>query len=463
MSTSKDLVEAHAFSRRRLVTAFVSGAPGGREVEPARPGRTLFGGVAISVLLLAGGAAAGHVSGPPDNAWLRPGIVIAKETGAGYIITEESGDPELRPLANNTSARLILGAEPRVSMVKEADINARGYGVDVGIFGAPASLPPAGHLIDEGWTACTGAGLGIKVNVAEEPEVEELPGHAFVVQEEDDGDYFLIAQTPAELGDPQALRFRLPGTRTPRDNFLLAVGDLAESEEAVEVPGDWLKLFPEGPPLTVESFAVERRGATAGYLDFTAEVGEVLVSGGEHFLVGETDLETLTPFAHQLYAALTGRGPREVPAVPGRGARTYPAEWPTNRLGGVAGEHCGVLMSRVDRTPTVLLAGNPVGEASAGMVPAGEHTAHIEPARGAFVLSAGLSAPQQRTPFVIGATGDRHQLVGPETVARLGYAEHEVRVVPDTWLELFGCGVSLSRDEALRAPDPTARPTCSAS
>ena len=34
MATKKDLVEAQSFSRRRLTTAFVSGAPGGREVEP---------------------------------------------------------------------------------------------------------------------------------------------------------------------------------------------------------------------------------------------------------------------------------------------------------------------------------------------------------------------------------------------------------------------------------------------
>ena len=58
MATKKDLVEAHAFSRRRLVTAFLSGAPGGREVEPARPGRTIFGGLALAVLLIAAAAIA---------------------------------------------------------------------------------------------------------------------------------------------------------------------------------------------------------------------------------------------------------------------------------------------------------------------------------------------------------------------------------------------------------------------
>jgi hypothetical protein len=56
MATDKDLVDAYAFSRRRLVTAFVSGAPDGREVPPARPGRTLVGGLALAVLLVAGAA-----------------------------------------------------------------------------------------------------------------------------------------------------------------------------------------------------------------------------------------------------------------------------------------------------------------------------------------------------------------------------------------------------------------------
>ena len=39
MASKRELVEAHSYNRRRLVTAFLSGAPGGREVEPAKPGR----------------------------------------------------------------------------------------------------------------------------------------------------------------------------------------------------------------------------------------------------------------------------------------------------------------------------------------------------------------------------------------------------------------------------------------
>ena len=115
MATKRDLVEAHAFSRRRLVTAFVSGAPGGREVEPVRPGRTIVGGVALSVLLVAAAAITGVFSDRPDSDWDAPGLVISKELGAAYVILDEdlADDelPELRPVLNITSAQLILGAE----------------------------------------------------------------------------------------------------------------------------------------------------------------------------------------------------------------------------------------------------------------------------------------------------------------------------------------------------------------
>jgi hypothetical protein len=62
VGTQRDLVEAQSFNRRRLVTAFVSGAPGGREVEPARPGRTFVAGLALAALLTAGAAVSGVLS-----------------------------------------------------------------------------------------------------------------------------------------------------------------------------------------------------------------------------------------------------------------------------------------------------------------------------------------------------------------------------------------------------------------
>ncbi len=115
MATKKDLVEAHAFSKRRLITAFVSGAPGGREVEPVRPGRVLIGGIALSVLLLAGAAIAGFLIGRPNSAWLEQGsFVISKETGERYVVLRGGDDPLLQRVPNYLSAQLLLG-EPELT------------------------------------------------------------------------------------------------------------------------------------------------------------------------------------------------------------------------------------------------------------------------------------------------------------------------------------------------------------
>jgi len=51
MTSRKDLLEAQAFVRRRLLAVLVGGAPGGREPEPATTGRSVLGGVALAVLV----------------------------------------------------------------------------------------------------------------------------------------------------------------------------------------------------------------------------------------------------------------------------------------------------------------------------------------------------------------------------------------------------------------------------
>ncbi|HET7195714.1 MAG TPA: type VII secretion protein EccB [Nocardioides sp.] len=62
MTSRRDLVEAYSFSRRRLVTAFISGAPGGGEAAPSRSGRTIVAGVVVAVLVVAGAAVTRTVS-----------------------------------------------------------------------------------------------------------------------------------------------------------------------------------------------------------------------------------------------------------------------------------------------------------------------------------------------------------------------------------------------------------------
>lgn len=51
MTSRKDLLEAQAFVRRRLLAVLVAGAPDGREPAPALTGRWLLGGTVVGVLV----------------------------------------------------------------------------------------------------------------------------------------------------------------------------------------------------------------------------------------------------------------------------------------------------------------------------------------------------------------------------------------------------------------------------
>lgn len=58
MTSNRDLMEAHAYERHRLLTAFVRGGSGDREAEPLRPGRPVVGGFVLAMLVLAGSVVA---------------------------------------------------------------------------------------------------------------------------------------------------------------------------------------------------------------------------------------------------------------------------------------------------------------------------------------------------------------------------------------------------------------------
>jgi len=211
MATKKDLVDAQAFSRRRLVTAFVSGAPGGREVEPVRPGRVLIGGMALSVLLMAGAAIAGFLLGRPPAEWLKANsFVISQDTGEQYVVLRGGDDPVIQRVPNYVSAQLLLGqAELTPSRVRDIDIRTVRLGENLGIEGAPASLPTADELVNDGWTACTAPDTEIKIAVQQQAGGVDLAGSAFLVSS--DKKLWLIATSPSVGTEPgSAYRFAMP-------------------------------------------------------------------------------------------------------------------------------------------------------------------------------------------------------------------------------------------------------------
>ncbi|MET0825377.1 MAG: type VII secretion protein EccB [Acidimicrobiales bacterium] len=459
MATKKDLVEAHAFSRRRLVTAFVSGAPGGREVEPVRPGRVLIGGIALSVLLLAGAAIAGFLLGRPPAQWLEQGsFIISKDTGEQYVVLRGGEDPLLQRVPNYVSAQLLLGeAELTPFTVRDKYIRTVQLGEDLGIDSAPSGLPSADELVDDGWTACTGSGVGIKVAIQQTPTVEDLVGSAFLVASE--GEQWLIATAPP-VGSTQGRAYRFP---LPDDDTAAStIGNrLGFGATPVEVDEAWLNLFPERDALEVDTFGVTRAGEPVPYGDARTDlsqfrIGDLLLAGnGRYYLLGDEAPAELSPFAGMVYDVV-GRPATEVPdqLVASFGEKPYPAEWPSALPTPLdSGALCGVLHPGVGTDPAVSLATNPTGAADPAEVTSAHHEVDVEPSAGSYVLSGSDAAADGGTPYVIDTKGEKYALLGPLVPQYIGYADVDPPLVPSAWMEFFEPGVPLSTNAARRVPE----------
>lgn len=470
MATKKDLVEAYSFSRRRLVTAFVSGAPGGREVEPNRPGRTIIGGIALAILLIAGAAVAGvFKSRTPDN-WTDPGLISSEDTAAAYVIldAEEGADPVLRPIINITSANLIFGTEVKTTNVPQADIDDKFVGSAIGILEAPTTVPDDSELIQSGWTACTGTDFlgnfyGLQVDVSGQPAVEPTPDVGLVVRSR--GKLYLVAEAPTPGASlPRAFVYPLPQRGERIDSMLLAL-DVVDSDEAVQVPPDWLTLFDEGGALDAGSFDIEGMGEVwsgAGQdgIPTGARIGDYYETPGGMRVITADGPAPFDEFASAVYLNTTfptERQPRPLTVTadpPGNleGPPYAEASWPDGLLDPkTSGEHCAQLLPETGEVPVVRLVDPTSGEASAAELEEGQREVSVDTGRGAYVLSGGFDNPTTGEPFLIDDLGS-HALVGVEAVPNLGYAGVEEVVVPERWVQLFDEGVALSKDAALRPP-----------
>lgn len=471
MATKRDLVEAYSFSRRRLVTAFVSGAPGGREVEPARPGRTIVGGLALAVLLVAGAAVAGVLTGRDPADWRKEGLLISKEKGGLYVILEERERPVLHSILNITSAQLILGADLEPRIIAEDTIAAQQVGQDLGILGAPQRVPDTSRLIDSGWTACTGPDAGVAVTLSGKPSLTPVPDRGFTVRSK--GRHYVIAESRQAPGTPQrAYRYALPDGPS-RDQVLEAL-ELPISAEATDVPEEWVRLFPDGGALDFDSFRLVGYGEPAPGrggegLPADARIGEVItVDGSTHHLLTADGPAELDPFALAVYRAVdrpagVSAEPRVLarpPRVEAAAAPYADAHWPDRVLGDVIGEHCVVLEAADDTEPVVHIATDPGERESAQELDPTARRITVDPGHGAYVHVGDWDDTTSRTAYLVDAKGLAYPLVGADTPEYLGYDGYPAPLVPDAWLELFDAGVVLSREAARCPPVPEEAQEC---
>jgi type VII secretion protein EccB len=435
VATKKDLVEAQSFSKRRLTTAFVSGAPGGREVEPHRPMKAVIGGIALTVVLVLGSLAFGWLKGSLPNNWGNNKLVIAKNSGARYVSIKDT----LHPILNTTSARLLIPANSfEVITVADDKLATKKRGATIGILGAPDSLTPGKSLTNTGWVSCLGSGGGVATAVG--PSVRSTPTAAGATVVMTGRQPFVIAG---------GMRYPVPANQL--DDITLALG--LDGSPPRQAPAVWTNLFALGPDLT--KLTLPGFGKSAPGLPPGATIGSVLAvasSGQEarRYLVNSSgELEPLPDFAHALYGLGSGSTAKEdllvTPAqvtqlkvVPQQFA---PKEWPTQIPTLVNDAPCASLTAATGTRPTVALSTSTTVKPEPGVaeVAVDLGTGALVRAIGAGSLNAGplLAIDQTGTSYAIDAST-------PDLLQRLGYQPSDVAPVPQAWTELFRTGPELS-------------------
>ncbi|WP_377643591.1 type VII secretion protein EccB [Oryzobacter terrae] len=432
MATKKDLVDAQSFSRRRLTTAFVSGAPGGREVEPHRPLRAVAGGLALTAVLVLGSMAFGWLRSSLPDGWENNRLIIAEDSGARYVSIKEV----LHPVVNTTSARLLIpSAEFKVLAVPDEELSSIDRGPTLGILGAPDSLTPAASLVNSGWVSCLEEGELVSTAIGRRRAVTPSADGAVVVRNGERT--FVVAD----------------GRRYPvaaRDVSSVTVALRLDGRPAIVAPSSWLNLFPEGPalgPLTIDDLGRSAPGLPAG-----ATVGSVLALEGDaegrrYLVLPSGDLEPLPELATEMYRLGSGASGREVPVQAAqirqlevRPQQFAPTEWPSEIPTAIPDIPCATLTTAPGVQPEVSLGSRAeaVPDAERGRTVVDTGDGALVRAVSGQVLNRGtvLAVDQTATAYALEAADD-------ELLARLGYAPSDVAPVPQAWTELLRPGAVL--------------------
>lgn len=438
MASKRDLVEAQGFSRRRLLTAFTSGAPGGRELEPTKPLRGVVAGVSLTVLLVLGSLGFGLLSPSLPDGWDDQSLVIVDGDGSRYVGIQGT----LYPVLNVTSARLVLDSGSfHVVTVDEDDITDTPRGPTIGIAGAPDELPAAARLAATGWLACVAPDGGTSLGIGTPQDVD-----------------------PATVPVPVAVLVRVAGTtylavdgtrhRIPESDEAAVLRALGlDTVQPMAAGADWLTLVPQGTDL--EPLTVGSTGDSAlpsGSLPVDTQVGtvvEVTGTGDEvrRYVVDERgELAPLSPLAFPLYQLGAG----EVAATPLRmtaaeigDVRTStipvaPTDWPQVVPEVQTTDVCARLVTEDGAERVEVVAGVP-----------GTTGVHVAPGAGALIRAQSVEGAAATVSLVDGS-GRAYPLpdASEEVLARLGYTADDVTRVPPAWAALLPTGPTLTVEAA---------------
>lgn len=435
MASTKDILSAQRFNRARLMTAFQSGMPGGRELTPTRPWGGLIGGIVLTILLFGVSWVSTLFAPSLPSGWDHGSLLTDENTGARYVSIEGT----LHPVRNASSAHLLFPDNLTIVSAGSEALSEADIGPEVGITGAPDQVPTPESVADPTLLTCSaGAAPWTGVNTGEWTSADDRGVHVTVGT-----DSYLVAG---------GYRYSLGDENHSPEAVLTAVGLSADVPR--QVSATWINVFPEGEPLV--SLTVPGLGGEAGSIEGVADdvaVGTILevsdtANAGTLYLVHEdARIERLTPVMYQLYAIGDGGiysspvpiSSRDLARLQLVDSPTRPT-WPEEITGTFEDEEvpCGYL-SADSRGSVQLVLGRDIPSVASRTVTVAPQSGAIIRTRTDANLGFTHLIDESGTVFTLAPAAD--------TLSALGLEEADDLIVETQWRDLFDAGPILSTNE----------------
>jgi type VII secretion protein EccB len=446
MPSNKDVVEAQRYNRKRLVTAFMSGTPGGRELEPRGFTYPLIIGVVLTAVIVVVGIVVAKFAPTLPEGWEDNKLIVVADTGARYFTMGGT----LYPVSNITSARLM--SEPgefQPIKVDSAVLEGKPRGREIGIPGAPDDVPSVDQLRGDTWVSCAKGGDGNQTWVAASAE-GLLPTELAVVVNEGQR-YLIVGGMKYQISDDDVYTQLIIASQHAEHNVNAAWLNLFERGSELKK----IRLENAGQPVT--GFPKRLVGLDVGSL---VKIEGQINGEDQYFVViGNGQLSRLTELQAQVLG-LTSAGQLVItanevvdnsigidkvsPALP----KDWPDKLPTEEVG-EGSMPCATLAVSSEQVPTVGLGALAPATVEENTLPVA-----VSGGYGALVRASSGSVGAVR---LITDSGQAFSLGDDprDTLSRFGYSEANIVVVPGAWVSLVPMAekIELTNAEAREAAE----------
>ncbi|MEU5847830.1 type VII secretion protein EccB [Saccharopolyspora shandongensis] len=323
MQTQKDHVHAYQFLMQRMTTALLVGDPSNAEL-PTRRGRTgLIAGALIALLIAIGFGVYGLIVPGGNTAWQQKGaILVERESGSRYVFL----GGRLLPTLNQASAMLVQGPDSKITLISRSSLAELPRGPQVGIAGAPDTVPRPDELMPGPWLLCPTAAPGMSVNFDSAVPNGAVPDDFYAPVRTTDGKTFLI--------------WRGIKHRVSNADSLVVLG--LASTVPLTVPDLWLGLVPEGPALVAADIA-GAGGPGPQVAGSPHRVGDLFVhrpgnGTDQYYVLVKDGLVPLSATEFALLEAKSGKAPAAIDAKAVLAAPFAPDDSMLTRLPDLAGK-----------------------------------------------------------------------------------------------------------------------------